>query len=70
MGAMSFADFKKSRELLGLTEVKMALLLGVGLSTLKGWGVRNNVPDYIKNSVEAHLLLSDKNLQLLVKKRT
>lgn len=66
---MNYEELTESRLLLGLTEVKMAKLLMVGLSTYKGWGTRGKVPDYITASVEANLLLSKKSLALLMKQR-
>ena len=66
---MDFTELTEARHALGLTEAQMAKLLIVGLSTYKGWGTRGKVPNYIKASVEAHLLLSKKNLSLLISQR-
>lgn len=64
-GAMSWGDLSAARERLGLTNRQMAQLLGVGLSTYEGWGVRGSVPRYIQHSVEAHLALSRAALRAL-----
>jgi len=62
---MIWADLTAAREQLGLTNRQMAQLLGVGLSTYEGWGVRGKIPRYIQHSVEAHLALSRENLDVL-----
>ena len=66
---MDWQELTEARRMLGLTEAGMAKLLAVGLSTYKGWGTRGKVPDYIAASVEAHLLLSKKALELLMSQR-
>lgn len=62
---MTWDDLTAAREQLGLTNRQMAQLLGVGLSTYEGWGVRGKIPRYIQHSVEAHLALSRENLDVL-----
>lgn len=59
---MTWNELNEARQSLGLTEAQMAKLLRVGLSTYKGWGTRDKVPPYIESSVQAHLLLSNRNL--------
>jgi DNA-binding transcriptional regulator YiaG len=66
---MIWQKLNEARRKLGLTEAQIARLLQVGLSTYKGWGTRGKVPDYIAASVEAHLLLSERNLAKLKRER-
>ncbi len=66
---MTWDDLTAAREQLGLTNRQMAQLLGVGLSTYEGWGVRGKVPRYIQHSVEAHLLLSRAALRDIMRAR-
>ena len=62
---MNWGELNEARRLLGLTELQMARLLGVAMSTYQGWGTRGKVPSYIANSAQAHLLLSQRNLEVL-----
>jgi DNA-binding transcriptional regulator YiaG len=66
---MTWGELNEARKKLGLTEGQMAKLLRVGFSTYTGWGTRGKVPHYIAASVEAHLLLSQRNLQTLMAAR-
>lgn len=66
---MTWADLCAAREQLGLTNREMAQLLGVGLSTYEGWGVRGRVPRYIQHSVEAHLALGRHHIAELMTRR-
>lgn len=66
---MNWQELNEARLALGLTELQMAKLLSVGHSTYTGWGTRGKVPDYIAASIEAHQLLSKKNLADLMAAR-
>lgn len=66
---MTWLELNEARRFLGLTEAQMSKLLRVSLSTYKGWGVRGKVPRYISASVDAHLLLSQRDLASLTVRR-
>jgi len=66
---MTWADLTAARDRLGLTNRRMAALLGVALSTYEGWGVRGKIPQYIQCSVEAHLALSPAMIRTLLAAR-
>ncbi len=62
---MNWKELNEARNKIGLTQLSMAMLLNVSLSTYKGWGVRGKVPKYIGSSVRAHLALSKEDLEKL-----
>ncbi|MFZ5621189.1 MAG: helix-turn-helix domain-containing protein [Pseudomonadota bacterium] len=66
---MTWDDLTAAREQIGLTNRQMAQLLGVGLSTYEGWGVRGKIPRYIQHSVEAHLALGRAALREIIGRR-
>lgn len=50
--SMNWATLEAARHSLGHTQQTFADLLGVALSTYKGWGQRGKIPRYIANSVK------------------
>jgi len=67
---MTWDELTQARLDLGFTEDQMWTLLGVAKSTYTGWRTREKVPDYIANSVAAHLRLGAKAVyELLLLRR-
>lgn len=50
-GLMDWTTLEAARHSLGYTQQAFADLLGVALSTYKGWRQRGKIPRYIANSV-------------------
>lgn len=51
-GSLTWTELEAARHSLGHTQQAFADLLGVALSTYKGWRQRGKIPRYIANSVK------------------
>lgn len=52
---MTWTELNQARHELGLTPQEMADLLGVSISTYKGWRTRGKIPPYIIASINAQI---------------